>query len=191
MALTTLSTTVLKISGFSTGAGGVIPSGLSISTARLTTIDSVAGPTGPYSYNLDPYSLSSNEPLSFRINGQEVARTLPSLYATQVTTNAGTFTALAFTVGNDTYLLTDGKINPASITTLTSPAVLNATAVTGIDTQSYGLLPENANTFEGQVFTETIPFGGGRIGSRIEGKRRAGSRPKPPTNSGPSPARSA
>ncbi len=159
MAFTTLTTQLLKISNLKVGPGGSIGSGSAVTSATLTTIDEDSGPLGPLHLNPDPYSLTAFETLSFRINGVQVANTLPAMFATSITTNAGTFTALAFTIGNDTYLLPPGSVNIAGISSITAPAVLNSVPVTAVQTVDYGFLPENANTFTGKVFSQVTEFG--------------------------------
>jgi Ca2+-binding RTX toxin-like protein len=155
MAFTTLTTTVLKISGLSTSAGSTINAGRSITTARLTTIDEDSGPIGPLQLNSDPYSLFSGEALSVLINGQKVASQLPSLYATSIVTNAGTFTGFAFSVGGDTYFLTRTGVDTTAITSLIQPAVLNNVPASLPTASAFGFIPENANTFTGQALTVT------------------------------------
>ncbi len=155
MPFTTLSTTVLKISGLTVTAGSTITAGQNITTARLTTIDEDQGPIGALQLNLDPYQLLAGEALSILINGQQVAAQLPALFSTSIVTNAGTFTVLAFSVGGDTYLLPRTGVNTAAITSLTQPAVLNSVTSTIPAAADYGFIPENANTFTGQAFTLT------------------------------------
>lgn len=167
MAFTTLSSTLLKISGQQIGPGGSIAAGTAITSARLTTIDQDDGAIGQIQINFDAYTLSNSETISFLINGQQVATTLPKFFATTITTNAGTFTALAFVVGNDTYLLPQGQQNISAITTITRPATLNSVTVNNITAADYGLVPENANTFVGQVYTEVREFGQTNVTSSL------------------------
>ncbi len=159
MAFTTLTGTLLKISGTAIGAGGTIAAGTSLTTARLTTIEQDDGPQGQIQINYDAYALTSTESVSFRINGVQIGTTLPQLFTTQITTNAGTFTALAFTSGGDTYLLPQTGVNFGAITTITAASTLSAGATSGITPSQYGLIPENANTYSGQVYTEVSGFG--------------------------------
>lgn len=158
MAFTTLTTTALKISGLTVSAGSTITAGRSITIARLTTIDEDSGPLGALQINADPYSLSSSEALSILINGQNVASQLPAMFVTSIVTNAGTFTALAFSVGGDTFLLPRGNVNVSAITTLTQPATLNTVSTAINSAADYGFIPENAITFSGQAFTVTKGF---------------------------------
>jgi Ca2+-binding RTX toxin-like protein len=158
MAFTTLTTTVLKISGLTVSAGSTITTGQSITTARLTTIDEDSGPLGALQINADPYSLSSSEALSILINGQKVANQLPTMFATSIATNAGTFTALAFSVGGDTYLLPRGNVNVSTVNMLTQSATLNSVPSAITTVADYGFIPENANIFSGQAFTVTKGF---------------------------------
>ena len=159
MAFTTLSGTLLKISGTAIGAGGTIAAGTSLTTARLTTIEQDDGPIGQIQINYDAYALTSTESVSFRINGLQIGTTLPQLFTTTVTTNAGTFTALAFTSGGDTYLLPQTGANLGAATTITAASTLGASAVTNLSPSQYGLIPENANTYTGLVYTEVSGFG--------------------------------
>ena len=167
MAFTTLATTILKISGTQVGPGGSIAAGTAVTSARLTTIDQDDGPIGLVQINVDAYTLNNSEAISFLINGQQVATTLPKFYATSITTNAGTFTALAFTIGNDTYLLPRGQPNIAAITTITSAATLNSVTANAITAADYGLIPENASTFVGQVYSESREFGQSTVTSSL------------------------
>ena len=171
MAFTTLSTTVLKISGLSVSPGSTITAGRNITTARLTTIDEDAGPVGALQLNFDPYQLLPGEALSVLINGQQVASQLPALFATSIVTNAGTFTVLAFSVGGDTYLLPRTGVNAAAITSLVQPAVLNSVTASIPAAADYGFIPENANTFTGQAYTVTKgSFGDPGTGAVTSGK---------------------
>ncbi len=163
MAFTTLERQILKISGQAIGSGGTIAAGTSVTTVKLTTIDEDSGPVGPLNLNPDPFTFNSTEALSFLINGQKVAGALPGLYATSITTSAGTFTALAFTVGNDTYLLPRGNVDVSAITSISNSATLNSVPVTSLVTAEYGLLPENAASFTGSVFTTSKGFGADSI----------------------------
>jgi hypothetical protein len=165
MAFTTLTSHLLKISNIKIGLGGTIAAGTQLTSATLTTIDQDSGPLGPLQLNPDPYSLGGSETLSFRINGVQVADTFPNMFATSIVTNSGTFTVLAFIVGNDTYLLPQGSVNIGSISTITAPALLNSVPVTGIQAADYGFLPENANTFTGKVFSQVTEFGSSGVTS--------------------------
>lgn len=158
MAFTTLSGSLFKISGTAIGPGGTIAAGTALTTARLTTIDQNDGPIGAIQINYDAYSLNSTEALSIRIDGVQIGTTLPPLFTTQITTNAGTFTALAFTFGGDTYVLprTGADFGAA---TVTAPATLGAVTQTSLLPSQYGLIPENANTYTGQAYVEVSGFG--------------------------------
>ncbi len=159
MAFTTLERQILKISGVQVGAGGKIAAGTSVTSAKLTTIDEDSGPLGPLNLNPDPYTFNSTEAVSILINGQKVGSALPALYATSITTNAGTFTVLAFTAGNDTYLIPLGQANLSAVTAISSTATLNSVPATSITTADFGFLPENAATFTGSAFTTSQAFG--------------------------------
>ncbi len=167
MAFTTLERQILKISGQTIGSGGTIVAGTSVTTAKLTTIDEDSGPVGPLNLNPDPFTFNSTEALSFLINGQKVAGALPGLYATSITTNVGTFTALAFTIGNDTYLLPRGEVNVSGITSISNAATLNSGAVTSLVTAEYGFRPENAATFAGNVFLSSSGGANGPVTNSV------------------------
>ncbi len=162
MAFTTLSGSLFKISGTAIGPGGTIAAGTALTTARLTTIDRDDGPVGAIQINYDAYNLSASETVSFRIDGVQIGTTLPPLFTTQITTNAGTFTALAFTYGGDTYLLPRTGADFGA-TTITAAATLGTTAGTSLSPSSYGLIPENANTYTGQTYVEVTGFGANSI----------------------------
>jgi RTX calcium-binding nonapeptide repeat (4 copies) len=165
MAFTTLEGQVLKISGQAIGPSGTIAAGTQLSQARLTTIDFVDSGSSN-----DGLSFSFGEALSLRVNGVQISSTTPTSYATLVNTNTGSFTALAFVVGNDTYLLPVSGTNLTGVTNIATNSTLNGAgqAITHIDPASYGLIPENADTYIGQAFTQSS-FGGqlqsGSLGS--------------------------
>ncbi len=158
MAFTTLAGSVFKISGTAIGAGGTIAAGTTLTTARLTTIDEDQGPVGAIQFNYDAYNLIASETLSIRIDGVQIGTTIPQLFTTQITTNTGSFAALAFTFGGDTYLLPRSGADFGA-TTVTAQATLSVGVATGITASQYGLIPENANTYSGQVYTEVSGFG--------------------------------
>lgn len=154
MAFTTLERDILKIAGLTAGPGQTIAAGTLLETVRLTTIDEDSGPLGPLGLNYDPFTLSATEAVSFRVNGVPLAGSVPTLFVVQVTTDAGSFRALAFSIGGDTYLIPQTNVVAAESTVLAAPATLGTSAFTNIRPFEYGLLPENANTFEGSILVE-------------------------------------
>lgn len=154
MAFTTLERDILKITGLTIGPGQSIAAGTVFETVRLTTIDEDSGPLGPLGLNYDPFGLNATETVSFLIDGVPLARSVPSLFVAQVTTDAGSFRALVFSIGGDTYLIPQTNVVAADSTVLAAPATLGTSAFTSIRPFDYGLLPENANTFEGSVLVE-------------------------------------
>ena len=153
MAFTTLEASIFKISGTAVGPGGTIAAGSSLQRVNLTTIDQDSGPLGALGLNFDPSSITAGEAVSFLINGVNIASSAPRFYATSLQTNAGAITVLAFTVGNDTYFIPATGANLTGITQTVAPSVLNTVPVSTVQTSQYGLLPENADTFTGQVFS--------------------------------------
>jgi RTX calcium-binding nonapeptide repeat (4 copies) len=153
MAFTTLEANIFKISGTATGPGGVIAAGTGLQSVNLTTIDQDSGPIGPLGLNFDPFSISTGEAVSFLINGVNIASSAPSFYATSLQTNAGTIVGLAFTIGGDTFFIPQAGANLSGVTQTTAPSVLNTVPLSTVQTSQYGLLPENADTFTGKVFS--------------------------------------
>ena len=153
MAFTTLEANIFKISGTATGPGGVIAAGTSLQRVNLTTIDQDSGPIGPLGLNFDPFSISTGEAVSFLVNGVNIGSSAPNFYATSLQTNAGPILGLAFTIGADTYFIPRTGANLSGVTQTVAPSVLNSVPVTTVQTSQYGLLPENADTFSGQVFS--------------------------------------
>ena len=153
MAFTTLEASIFKISGTAAGPGGTIAAGSSLQRVNLTTIDQDSGPLGALGLNFDPSSISAGEAVSFLINGVNVASAAPNFYATSLQTNAGPILGLAFTIGADTYFIPRTGANLSGATQTTAPSVLNTVPVTTVQTSQYGLLPENADTYSGQVFS--------------------------------------
>jgi Ca2+-binding RTX toxin-like protein len=151
MAFTTLEANIFKITGTAVGPGGMLTAGTSLTRAMLTTIDFV----DPGVSN-DGSFFSAGEAISFRVNGVQITSTNPISYATTVRTNAGTFTAIAFVIGNDTYLLPETGSNLTGVTSIIANSTLNqaGAALTSISPQSYGLFPENADTYTGQAFSQ-------------------------------------
>ena len=153
MAFTTLEASIFRVSGPTVGPGGTIAAGSSLQRVNLTTIDRDSGPVGLLGLNFDPTSISAGEAVSFLINGVNVGSTAPNFYATSLQTNAGPILGLAFTIGADTYFIPRTGANLPDATQTTAPSVLNTGPVTTVQTSQYGLLPENADTYSGQVFS--------------------------------------
>lgn len=153
MGFTTLERQILQITGTTFGPGATIPTGTRVSAVTLTTIDEDTGPLGPLLLQFDPYALNTGERASLRIDGREVATLVPSAFVTQVTTDAGSFRALAFVADGNTYLIPRGTIDVGAATQFTASATVS-TLPSSLFTPEYGLLPENADTFAGQIFIE-------------------------------------
>jgi hypothetical protein len=166
MAFTTLSTGIFVIQGRQFSPGTEIPAGTSLSRATLTTIDEDTGPLGPLAIQSDPYRLNAGEAVSFRVNGIEISSVVPTLVSTTLVTDAGNIRALAFTIEGNTYLIpqTNAPIDAAS--TIVTGSRLGTTPVTSVDTTAFGLLPENADIFAGQIYTE-VKFGSNLSSSSI------------------------
>ena len=157
MAFTTLEANIFRISG-SIGPGGVISAGTALQSVRLTTIDFDSGPPAPIfgieRPNFDPGQLAIGEAASFRINGAQILSEAPNSYLTTISTNAGSFQALVFSAGGSTYIIPQGSANVSAATIVTASSTLGTLAVS-IGAASSNLIPENANTFSGQVYTES------------------------------------
>lgn len=147
-----------KLTGLSTGAGSTIPTGTTLQKVVLTTRDLLAGVTSAELAS-DAFGLTSGEPANFLINGTLLTSTAPVFRAVLLNTNAGSYTALVFTVGSDTYAIPLPGANFDAATIITSASVVNTPAVPTINPISYGLLPEDANTYTAQAFS-TQDFGG-------------------------------
>ncbi len=164
MAFTTLERQILKISGTSYKPGSTVAANTTLQAVTLTTIDEVVGPAN----GIDGSYLNFGELASFRINGTQVLSSVPNFFFTIINTDAGSFRALVFTVGNDTYLLPQANVNVGSITHTTAISTLGSQAITSIAPADFGLNPEHANTFTGNIYMEDRSFGqlnGSSIGS--------------------------
>ncbi len=164
MAFTTLEGQVLKISGQAIGPSGTISAGTQLTKATLTSIDYVdSGVANDGSF------WTPGEPISLRINGTQISSTAPTGYATLVNTNAGSFTAIAFVVGNDTYLLPLNGTTITGATNITSSSVLNGPgqAISNFNLSNYALVPENADTYTGQAFSQEM-FGSQFLGGSVQ-----------------------
>lgn len=154
MPFTTLSAGIFVIAGRQFAPGAEIPAGTSLSRATLTTIDQDTGPLGPLAIQSDPYRLNAGEAVSFRINGIEISSVVPTLVLTTLVTDAGSFRALAFTIDGNTYLIPQTNAPIDAATAITAGARLATSAFGSVETASFGLLPENADIFAGQIYTE-------------------------------------
>lgn len=154
MPFTTLSRAIFKVDGIAIGPGGTIPTGTVLEAVTLTTIDFDTGPIGPLSIISDPYNLTTREDVSIRIDGVEIARALPELFRTTLVTDGGSFNVLAFSDGTDTYLIPRATSVVAGSTTLIAGATLVGSPITSLSIAEYGLLPEGAATYGGQIFVE-------------------------------------
>jgi hypothetical protein len=149
---------VFRLSGLTTGPGSTIPTGTMLEKVILTTRDRIEGTTDTQQVN-DALGLISGEPATFQINGTVSAATAPVFRAVQLFTNAGSFTALVFTVGNTTYAMAAPGTNFDGATQIITSSVVNTQAVPIVDPVGYGLLPEAQNTYAAQAFS-TQDFGG-------------------------------
>ena len=161
MAFTTLEANIFRISG-SIGPGGVISAGTALQSVLLTTIDFDSGPPAPVfgieRPNFDPGLLQAGEAVSIRINGTQILSEVPNAYYTTINTNAGSFQAFVFSAGGSTYVVPQGTGNFGSATTVSSNSTVG-TQPASINTAASNLLPENANTFTGEVYIETRELG--------------------------------
>ncbi len=154
MPFTTLSRTIFKVDGIAIGPGGTIPTGTALDVVTLTTIDRDVGPYGPLALVFDPYSLTTGEDASIRIDGVEIAGVVPEFFRTTLVTDGGSLAVLAFSDGTDTYLIPRGTGVLAGSTTLNGDATLAGSTTASLSIFDYGLLPEGAATYGGQVFVE-------------------------------------
>lgn len=164
MAFTTLSAGIFVVQGTQFAPGATIPAGTSLTRATLTTIDEDTGPVGPLAIQFDPYRLNAGEAVSFRVNGQEISTVVPPMVLTTLVTDAGSFRALSFTIDGNTYFLPQTNAPIDAVTTVTGASQLGTAQASAVQTWSYGLLPENADTFAGQVYTER------RFGDLVTGR---------------------
>jgi RTX calcium-binding nonapeptide repeat (4 copies) len=144
-----------RLSGLTTGPGSTIPIGTSLQKVVLTTRDLLDGVTSAAQTN-DARGLITGEGANFLINGSLITSVTPSFRAVQLNTDAGSITALVFTVGADSYAIPFMPLNNAidfdAATVITSASTLNTQAVSIVNPISYGLLPEDANTYQAQIF---------------------------------------
>jgi Ca2+-binding RTX toxin-like protein len=154
MAFTTLSAGIFVVQGRQFAPGSDIPAGTTLTRATLTTIDEDTGPIGPLAIQSDPYNLLRGEAVSFRVNGQEISSVVPSMVLTTLVTDAGSIRALSFTIDGNTYFLPQTNAPIDDVTTTIAASRLGTSPVS-LQASSYGLLPENADTFAGQVYSET------------------------------------
>ncbi len=154
MPFTTLSRDIYKVDGIAIGAGGTIPTGTTLEVVTLTTIDRDVGPYGPLALVYDPYSLTTREDAAIRIDGIEIAGSVPEFFRTTLVTDRGSLNVLAFTDGTDTYLIPRATSVVAGSTTLIGEATLSGSATTSLSIAEYGLLPEGAATYGGQIYVE-------------------------------------
>lgn len=155
MTFTTLEARILKISGASLGPGSSIAAGTTFTKSRLTTIDEDRGPVGPLDLHYDPYVVFSNEPgvTQVRIDGIDAGNTL-AVYRTLVTATGGTFEALVINFNGDSYLLPQAGTKIGKIGDIISSTPLPATPGTSISVAEWGLVPEAANRFTGELYVE-------------------------------------
>lgn len=147
-----------KLSGLITGSGSTIPLGTTLEKVVLTTRDLLTGATNTEQTN-DAVGLTTGEGANFLINGVLLGTIAPTFRAVQLNTNAGSYTAIVFTIGADSYAIPLPGANFTAATVITSASVVNTPTVPVINPISYGLLPEDANTYTAQAFS-TQDFGG-------------------------------
>ena len=147
-----------KLSGLITGSGSTIPLGTTLEKVVLTTRDLLAGATSAEQTN-DAVGLTTGEGANFLINGLLLGTVTPTFRAVQLNTNAGSYSAIVFTIGTDSYAIPLPGANFTAATVITSASVVNTPTVPVINPISFGLLPEDANTYTAQAFS-TQDFGG-------------------------------
>ncbi len=161
--VTDLEATILQIGGSAITGTGPIPAGRSLTQVLLTTSD-------PESSEGDGFKLgvatagfrvrggamvpgTPAEQVTFRINGNIVATSVPDLRARLLHTDAGPINVFVFTATGVTYAI---PRNEFQLATRTVTPVANATAPSGPSdfTYQYGLLPVGAQPRVGFGFTE-------------------------------------
>ncbi len=147
-----------KLSGLITGSGSTIPLGTTLEKVVLTTRDLLAGATSAEQTN-DAVGLTTGEGANFLINGLLLGTVTPTFRAVQLNTNAGSYSAIVFTIGTDSYAIPLPGANFTAASIITSASVVNTPTVPVINPISFGLLPEDANTYTAQAFS-TQDFGG-------------------------------
>ena len=147
-----------KLSGLITGSGSTIPLGTTLEKVVLTTRDLLAGATSAEQTN-DAVGLTTGEGANFLINGLLLGTVTPTFRAVLLNTNAGSYSAIVFTIGTDSYAIPLPGANFTAATVITSASVVNTPTVPVINPISFGLLPEDANTYTAQAFS-TQDFGG-------------------------------
>lgn len=147
-----------KLSGLFTASGSTIPTGTSLQKVVLTTRDMLTGASSAEQIS-DAFGLTTGESANFQINGTLLTNVTPTFRAVQLNTNAGSFTALVFTVGGDSYAIPLPGANFNAATIITAASVVNTPTVPSFNSISYGLLPEDANTSTAKAFS-TQDFGG-------------------------------
>ena len=147
-----------RLSGLTTGPGSTIPVGTTLEKVILTTRDLLTGATAA-AQSADGLTLTPGEGANILVNGVLLTAIAPTFRAVLLNTNAGTYTALVFTVGNDSYAVPLPGANFDAATSVTLASTLNQTAVPSFDPITYGLLPEGANTYTAQTFS-TQDYGG-------------------------------
>lgn len=154
-AVANLGTTVFKISGktFAPSAK-TIPAGTSLQTVSLTTDDPDAGPQGVLGLNNDPTSLLVGETVTIKVNGATVATTVPTIRPVFLVTNAGTITAMLFSVGGNSYAIPRRGQTISAVTTTTATSAMNG-PTSGLLTLDYGFLPVGAPARTGRAFVQT------------------------------------
>jgi Ca2+-binding RTX toxin-like protein len=156
---------VFKLSGVSLGAGSTIPVGTSIQKVVLTTRDLVTE-TSILGQRNDALGLTPGESALVQINGVTIASAVPAFRAAYLNTDAGQIAVLVFTDGTDSYALAARGTDFDAPTRTVAPSVLNTISPNVVSQMTYGLQPEDANTYTAQSFN--AEFGGG-VPSAITG----------------------
>ncbi len=162
--VTDLEATILQIGGPAITGTSSIPAGRSLTQVLLTTSD-------PESSEGDGFKLgvatagfrvrggamvpgTPAEQVTFRINGNIVATSVPDLRARLLHTDAGPINVFVFTASGVTYAI---PRNEFQLATRTVTPVANATAPVGPSdfTFQYGLLPEGAQPRVGFGYNES------------------------------------
>ncbi len=159
MTTTNFEGYAFRLTGLTLGAGSPIPTGTALERVVLTTRDLFLGGT-------DGLSLNPGEAANLLINGTLIATVVPQMRATLLTTDAGSFAVLVFSVGGNSYALTASNTGFPAATQTTAASVLNTFSVGAISPVFYGLQPEDANSYSAQTFS-TQSYGSNLLSTRV------------------------
>jgi hypothetical protein len=173
--VTDLETTALRISGGPIAPGGLVPSGATLTLVHLMTSD-------PESSDRDGFLLqgavpetrikrqvvvpgSPAEQATFRIDGAQVASSVPSFVVSTLQTNTGSLRVAIFTAGGVSYAIPRvGQTVTGVDRTVASTRLLSSTA-TSLSTPEYGLVPVGAQPRTGLVLRISGYTGAASIGT--------------------------